>query len=1373
MSTSNKTIKSIFGALVLTSALFGGAALALVNTNIAHHLGIAQAQKKLADTNQIHVKQILFIDSAVAERKTLLDGIDPNIEVVLVNKKSDGLKQVAEALRSRSGIEALHIISHGQSGSLQLGSSRIDHSKLETYVSELSTIGKALTVDGDILFYGCNVANGIEGMTFVKALSEITGADIAASTGLTGSRELEGDWKLEVATGVIESKLALNQIAMDVYADILVDVVIGTAGQPALTESFAGFDIGQSFIATKTGVIKDIQVATGIGPTGGGSITLDIYSGTTITAPNKIHTQFFASPLAVTATTYSSYTYNVLTLDANVNINNGVTYTFVLSPGPLLSLLYAVDVYPSGDLYSFDLLGGFSGGAFDMIFQVTQGDLLASVPDAPTIGIATAGDAQASVAFTPPATDGGSAILSYTATSSPGNLTSSGCAVSPCTVTGLSNGTAYTFTVTATNTIGTSSASAASNSVTPKASQTVSFTSTAPAATVGGATYTPTATATSGLTVALTVDAASSAICTINTGIVSFNAAGSCVLNANQAGDTNYNAAVQVQQSVTVGKASQTVSFTSTAPAATVGGATYTPTATATSGLTVALTVDAASSAICTINTGIVSFNAAGSCVLNANQAGDTNYNAAVQVSQTVASSAVAPDAPSIGTAIGGNAQAGVSFTAPSSDGGSTITGYTVTSSPAGGTDSNAGTTGLNHTIIGLNNGTAYTFTVTATNAYGTSPASTASNSVTPATIPDAPSGVTATGGFAQATVSFIAPADNGGDAIIGYTVTSSPAGGIDVDADTPNLTHTITGLTDGVAYTFTVTATNGVGTGVASVASNSISPDSPPVITLPADITINAVGLLSPVSTGLATASDSTDGSLTPTSNATSHYSPGAHTVVWSATDTGGNTATANQTINVTPLVGFSGDQAGREGDTVTFKVILNGEAATYPVTLPYTISGTATSITDHDLIDGSVDILAANVEAVITVNLVNDGVGEGDETLIVTLGTPVNAVKGTADVHTLVITENNLAPQVTLSADQGSGNTHLIAQANGSVIVTAAVSDSVGDVHSFDWTATDNALVDTDVIEGTFSFDPTGLTPGQYTLRVAVDDGTNTSNTDILLDVVATAPVLSAIDTDGDGVDDDIEGFADSDDDGIADYLDNSGLASNVALEQTGITDRFLMETEPGLTASLGSVAFRAGVNATGVTMSDIEIHANDGAGVTADAGVTYSAGLFDFNVSNLATAGQSVRVVLAQFTAIPVNAVYRKLIAGNWQDFVEDTNNSLASAPGEAGICPPPGDVAYVSGLNEGDWCVQLTIEDGGLNDADGVVNQSISDPGGVVNQPIVDPVVVTATDHTEPYVILAFFVGSTNPVWLLLILGLLPLRRKLLVANTKKH
>ena len=169
--------------------------------------------------------------------------------------------------------------------------------------------------------------------------------------------------------------------------------------------------------------------------------------------------------------------------------------------------------------------------------------------------------------------------------------------------------------------------------------QTISFSSTSPAsAVVGGVAYTPAATSTSGGTVAFTIDAASSAVCSITAGAVSFQTVGTCRVLANQAGNTNWNAATQNFQTFTVAKGSQGVAITSTAPTnAAVDGSSYTVTATGGAGsATVTLTIDATSSAICSIASGVVTFLKAGACKVNANQAADTNYNAANQIQQVI-----------------------------------------------------------------------------------------------------------------------------------------------------------------------------------------------------------------------------------------------------------------------------------------------------------------------------------------------------------------------------------------------------------------------------------------------------------------------------------------------------------------------------------------------------------------------------------------------------------------------------------------------------------------------------------------------------------------------------------------------------------------
>ena len=173
-----------------------------------------------------------------------------------------------------------------------------------------------------------------------------------------------------------------------------------------------------------------------------------------------------------------------------------------------------------------------------------------------------------------------------------------------------------------------------------KTAQTLSFTSTAPtAAKVGLSSYTPAATSAATGSTVFTIDAVAASICSISGGVVTFDHVGTCVINANKGADSNYSAATQVQQSFAVAKASQAISFTSTAPEqAKYAGATYAPTATGgLSGNLVTFTIDSAAAAVCSISAGVVSFISVGNCVLNANQAGSSDYLAAPVVQQSFA----------------------------------------------------------------------------------------------------------------------------------------------------------------------------------------------------------------------------------------------------------------------------------------------------------------------------------------------------------------------------------------------------------------------------------------------------------------------------------------------------------------------------------------------------------------------------------------------------------------------------------------------------------------------------------------------------------------------------------------------------------------
>jgi uncharacterized protein (TIGR02145 family) len=415
---------------------------------------------------------------------------------------------------------------------------------------------------------------------------------------------------------------------------------------------------------------------------------------------------------------------------AVTSIPGGFTGTGSASPITVTGLT-------NGTAYTFTVIATNANGSSSPS-SASNSVIPSAGPGVPTIGTATKGNAQATVTFTAPVSNGGSVITGYTVTSSPGGITHIG-TTSPIIVTGLTNGTAYTFTVFATNANGNSSPSSASNSVTPSA--------------VPGAP-------------------------TIGT--------------------------------ATKGNAQATVPFT--APVSNGGSVIILYTVTSTPGN---FTGTGTASPI-TVS-GLTNGTAYTFTVIATNANGPSLPSSA---SNSVTPSTL-PGAPTIGTATKGNAQASVAFI-PGSTGGSPIIVYTVTSTP--GNFIGTGTASP-ITVSGLTNGSAYTFTVIATNANGNSAASAASNSVTPSAVPGAPTIGTATAGTAKATITFTAPVSDGGSAITGYTVTSIPGTFTGTGSASP---ITVTGLTNGTAYTFTVTATNANGPSLPSSASNSVIPTPP-----------------------------------------------------------------------------------------------------------------------------------------------------------------------------------------------------------------------------------------------------------------------------------------------------------------------------------------------------------------------------------------------------------------------------------------------------------------------------------------------------------------------------------------------------------------
>jgi ELWxxDGT repeat protein len=166
-------------------------------------------------------KSVLFIDSSVASAEQLAAGAVDGTSTYLLDASRDEMVQITDVLSGLTNVASVQIVSHGKAGGLQLGSSWLDLQTLPSYVDQLKSWGQALTAGADILLYGCNVAEGAVGQTFVNLLAETTGADVAASNDLTGSESLGGNWNLEVQTGRIETSIAVGSTALGQYTDIL------------------------------------------------------------------------------------------------------------------------------------------------------------------------------------------------------------------------------------------------------------------------------------------------------------------------------------------------------------------------------------------------------------------------------------------------------------------------------------------------------------------------------------------------------------------------------------------------------------------------------------------------------------------------------------------------------------------------------------------------------------------------------------------------------------------------------------------------------------------------------------------------------------------------------------------------------------------------------------------------------------------------------------------------------------------------------------------------------------------------------------------------------------------------------------------------
>ncbi|MBF2048181.1 MAG: DUF4347 domain-containing protein, partial [Elainella sp. C42_A2020_010] len=154
----------------------------------------------MSNLQSLSPTEIAFVDVGVADSSSLIAQFQAGTEVHLLDASQDAIEQITQVLANRTDVSAVHLVSHGRNGALQLGGDTI--SDLSEYTAALKLWSNSLTADADILLYGCSVAANAAGVAFVQSLAQLTGADVAASDDLTGQG---GDWNLEYQTGQVET----------------------------------------------------------------------------------------------------------------------------------------------------------------------------------------------------------------------------------------------------------------------------------------------------------------------------------------------------------------------------------------------------------------------------------------------------------------------------------------------------------------------------------------------------------------------------------------------------------------------------------------------------------------------------------------------------------------------------------------------------------------------------------------------------------------------------------------------------------------------------------------------------------------------------------------------------------------------------------------------------------------------------------------------------------------------------------------------------------------------------------------------------------------------------------------------------------------
>lgn len=239
------------------------------------------------------VRELVFVDSSVPDADAMLAdlqsqrGSSRGLQVVTLDSTRNGLAQITAALSEHSGLDAVHIVSHGTDGRVRMGSEWLSNDNVAQYTSVISGWQSAMSSDADLLFYGCDLAASEDGRELLNSIASASGSDVAASDDKTGHESLNGDWVFEYEVGRIETEVAFGSHLQASWLAVL-DVTTGLQGHWTFDVGSGAQDVsGKGHHGTLSGDATTIDSAPATNQIGNAKLSLggsDDYSDLSVHA---------------------------------------------------------------------------------------------------------------------------------------------------------------------------------------------------------------------------------------------------------------------------------------------------------------------------------------------------------------------------------------------------------------------------------------------------------------------------------------------------------------------------------------------------------------------------------------------------------------------------------------------------------------------------------------------------------------------------------------------------------------------------------------------------------------------------------------------------------------------------------------------------------------------------------------------------------------------------------------------------------------------------------------------------------------------------------------------------------------------------------